>query len=286
MQHDALLVAVHAQRERAVGAALRGLEPEQVDRELLPGREVAHFETEIAELSNGSHRGPPLRRDLKRRFRRCRSARLRATARSGRTCGRPCGVVDRVRAHRVHVAEDALDRVVEEDRPAAAGLEQAIDCVYAARDGLSRVEATADAGRHRDGRACLGELHQLAPVTAHGLRAASIACAASAMRACTNASSATRAPPVALTRVRVVCENRSSAPRAAPIAGAAIADEKTQPNGSRKSAAEFTDCPGLFRVNASTKRCVRCSGTKAPSTTMSLLPVPHRPATRQLSSIG
>ena len=100
-----------------------------------------------------------------------------------------------------------------------------------------------------------------------------------------NGSSAGFTPATGLSRARICSENSASAPLAAPIAGTAIAELNTQPNGSRYSADVFTAWPGLVSMNASTKRCVRCSGTNAPSTTMSLLPVPHSPATRQLSSI-
>ena len=53
----------------------------------------------------------------------------------------------------------------------------------------------------------------------------------------------------------------------------------------QKLGAGLTALPGLLRLKPSINRCVRYSGTKAPSTTMSLLPVPLSAAVNQVSSI-
>ena len=77
----------------------------------------------------------------------------------------------------------------------------------------------------------------------------------------------------------------SSAPWAMPMADVETERTKTCPKGSLKSGAVFCACPGLFRRNPSMSLCVRCSGTKASSTTMSLLPVAARPSVNHVSSM-
>ncbi len=56
---------------------------------------------------------------------------------AGEDEGGALGVVAGVGAHRMHVAPGALDRVVEKEGVAAAGLEQAVDGGDAALDRLA-----------------------------------------------------------------------------------------------------------------------------------------------------
>ncbi|MNG31053.1 hypothetical protein D3C84_1167940 [compost metagenome] len=75
------------------------------------------------------------------------------------------------------------------------------------------------------------------------------------------------------------------APCSAPMAEEDTARTKICPNGRRNSGAVFTALPGLFCMKPSMERCVRCSGTKASSTSTSWEPVASRPITFQLSMI-
>src|SRR5262245_16615204 len=59
-------------------------------------------------------------------------------------------VVRSVRADRLHVAPGALDRVVEENAPTSARLEQAVDRAQAPVDGLRDVPAVAGPPRERN----------------------------------------------------------------------------------------------------------------------------------------
>ena len=58
-----------------------------------------------------------------------------------------------------------------------------------------------------------------------------------------------------------------------------------EPNGTRYSGPGLTCCPGQAQRVTSVKLSDRCAGTKAPSTTMSLLPVPRSPTVSHTSSI-
>jgi hypothetical protein len=70
-----------------------------------------------------------------------------------------------------------------------------------------------------------------------------------------------------------------------PMIGVVIEYENSDPYGSRYSGAGLIAWPGQAQRKTSTKLSERCSGTNAPSTTMSLLPVPRSPTVSQTSSI-
>jgi len=67
--------------------------------------------------------------------------------------------------------------------------------------------------------------------------------------------------------------------------GVVMAQENMEPNGMRYNAPAFRRWSGQAILVTSVKDRLRCSGTKAPSTTMSLLPVPRRPTVSHTSSM-
>jgi hypothetical protein len=69
-----------------------------------------------------------------------------------------------------------------------------------------------------------------------------------------------------------------------PMIGVVIALEKTDPYGIRYSGPGLRCCPGQTHRVTSVKLSDRYAGTKTPSTTMSLLPVPRSPTVSHTSS--
>src|SRR5260370_34940691 len=64
--------------------------------------------------------------------------------------GGALGIVAGMRPHRGHIAPGALDRVVEENAPAPAGLEQAIACLTGPIHRLAPVPSEAGTARQRN----------------------------------------------------------------------------------------------------------------------------------------
>jgi len=69
-----------------------------------------------------------------------------------------------------------------------------------------------------------------------------------------------------------------------PMTGAVMAYVNTDPYGIRYNGPALRSWPGQAHRVTSLKLSARCAGTKAPSTTMSLLPVPRSPTVSQTSS--
>ena len=97
-------------------------------------------------------------------------------------------------------------------------------------------------------------------------------------------SSAWRTPRVARALVRST--NASIIASRTPSAGATSENGTVEIRGSRKMGAGFTRAPGPSPVFNGAMGCIRCGGTNASAITMSLLPVPARPVTNQVSSIS
>lgn len=197
----------------------------------------------------------------------------------------PLHVVGRLAAAGVEVTPGALEDVgaAAHGLPAAFSIRRSTAAI--ARSLASAWSRRARARRDVDGsRPSRATAYRSAVLRVNCSRLASMSPTARATRTCAKGSSATRCPEEARTRSRAEATYSSYAPSAIPTMAVEIAVVKTAAYGSRYSGSGFAACPGQRSAVTGPKPRVRWPGTKASSTTMSLLPLPRRPTGSQTSS--